>query len=193
MKKLMIAAAIVCAAAFAEAASFSWQATQVGYDATGAKYTGTPSDGSMVLVLLNNGDSADWSAFETATVVSEASTYTYQAAGTPFPPESFKVSGTMMDDSKLAVKNWYAVLFQDKAGNLHRLNAYGTETALDTAVQVTSWNGGAADPVTLSSGSDKFNFATSAWQVAPSDVPEPTSAMLLLLGVAGLALKRKRA
>ena len=34
--------------------------------------------------------------------------------------------------------------------------------------------------------------AATAWVAAPS-VPEPTSAMLMLLGVAGLALKRKRA
>ena len=35
------------------------------------------------------------------------------------------------------------------------------------------------------------NFATQTWTMA--EVPEPTSGLLLLLGVAGLALKRKRA
>ena len=33
----------------------------------------------------------------------------------------------------------------------------------------------------------------SSWSTAGSSVPEPTSGLLLLLGVAGLALKRKRA
>ena len=34
--------------------------------------------------------------------------------------------------------------------------------------------------------------AAMAWTAVPSDVPEPTSAMLMLLGMAGLALRRKR-
>ncbi len=40
-------------------------------------------------------------------------------------------------------------------------------------------------------------FATSSsidnWNVQPAPIPEPTSGLLMLLGMAGLALKRKRA
>ena len=35
--------------------------------------------------------------------------------------------------------------------------------------------------------------AAMAWTKVPADVPEPTSAMLMLIGMAGLALRRKRA
>ena len=38
------------------------------------------------------------------------------------------------------------------------------------------------------------NFGNIAgWSYTPNDVPEPTSGLLMLLGVAGLALRRKRA
>ena len=36
-------------------------------------------------------------------------------------------------------------------------------------------------------------YQGAGWYTASSNVPEPTSGLLMLLGVAGLALKRKRA
>ena len=37
------------------------------------------------------------------------------------------------------------------------------------------------------------NFSSATWQPMSSSIPEPTSGMLMLLGVAGLALRRRRA
>ena len=35
--------------------------------------------------------------------------------------------------------------------------------------------------------------AATAWIAVPADIPEPTSGVLMLLGMAGLALRRRRA
>ena len=190
MKKLMIAAAIVCAAAFAQAASFSWDASKLAYDEAGTKYTAAPTDGSFVLVLLNNGDTADWAAADAANIVSTA-TASYSKASGP-KPESFKVTGTVGDN--LAVKNWYGVMFQDKEGALHRLIDYSSKDLIDTSVQIASWDGTDIGAITLSSGSDTYTFTSVAYQVQPNatPTPEPTSGLLLLLGVAGIALRRKQ-
>jgi len=42
------------------------------------------------------------------------------------------------------------------------------------------------DSQTIDFGSD------GSWPASPAPIPEPTSGLLLLLGVAGLALKRKQ-
>lgn len=61
----------------------------------------------------------------------------------------------------------------------------------------------ASNPLTATAYSDKETHTTASWSIgatatpiAATDftaVPEPTSGLLILLGVAGLALKRKRA
>ena len=64
----------------------------------------------------------------------------------------------------------------------------GTEWTL-TSNHIT----GTTDPYSSLSTAKLTTAVPLSWTITSSSVPEPTSGLLLLLGVAGLALRRKRA
>ena len=180
MKKLMIAVAIVCAAAMSQAAAITWGAGSVNFvDKDGAVHTAaTAPAGKFVLVYLGNG-TADW---DSATVVNEGTV----AFGNSVGKLSAKVSGrySWVYESTGNPKNGviFGVMFRDDKGNLNYLS-----TVDGTAIKTEFAIAGMTDD--LYSG--VMNFSSSNYTVA-SAVPEPTSALMLLLGVAGLALRRKQ-
>ena len=179
MKKLIIAAAIVCAAAMSQAASIDWAAaTAANYvDKDGNVMTAATADaGKFVLVYLGNG-TADWAS---ATVVNEGKI----EFGNSMGKLSAKASGTLawsFDDGTYANNDIFGVMFKDSEGNLRQL-----ETVDGTPILTEFKISGMGD--NLYTGN--MQFSSSNYTVA--SVPEPTSALMLLLGVAGLALRRKQ-
>ena len=77
--------------------------------------------------------------------------------------------------------NYYLVLV-DSTGKNYTATAYNYTARADTASP-------SADAITLALPAATVNSGMTEF----SGVPEPTSALLLMFGVAGLALKRKRA
>ena len=188
MKKLMIAAAFVCAAAVTQAASISWTLDSIYAPGADGKGWGTElasGDGYVTQLIVGTGVSegvitgviADWVDPEIGTLDGGYS-------------ENFFDSEELMK----ADTDYYAQVIITK-GDSTLTSAIGT-------INAASFNDSVAEPMFSTDPSSVANienftatskgiFAESGW--TSSATPEPTSGLLLLLGVAGLALKRKRA
>jgi len=181
MKKLIIAAAVVCVAAMSQAASVYWGGAIATVDGTDTLPAGTQAallfsdsafsgaattldnwavggaadnGGSVVnLYALSSGDSANWAFM-----------------------------GTYSKDG--SVDGYYAVLVLNDAGDSASYYDIGsisgtTGASSPTDMQINpSWT----STEYLTSG----GYTTAV-------APEPTSGLMLLLGMAGLALRRRRA
>ena len=172
MKKLMVAFAAVAMVACAQAASISWNSDKV-YD-----YAGT----------LLGSSTAYTAALSIFSLDSTSGTYTditSQWSGTLSKSAASKsaYSGTASNTS-LGSGTYYA-----------KLVIQNSEWSYESAYAAFSFNATAipAQSVNLQTlGAMASNTsATSNYGWTP--VPEPTSGMLLLLGMAGLALRRRRA
>ena len=181
MKKLIIAVAIVSAAAFAQAADFNWGIAGL----VNTTDTGFLADGCIGRVFSTADIARDTLMSELAVGNFDNWTKGYQenavsgGEGTipGLPTWASKEAGTY---------NWYAVVL-DASTTVEAKNFYASEavpyTLVDGKGSETSINFG--DQFDIMYGNDKWT--------AVNNVPEPTSGLLLLLGVAGLALRRRRA
>ena len=190
MKKLIMAAAIVCAAVGLQAAQFVWtfQADDAmgGYTvADSATYYLVNGDSGLgaALSAILTADGAD--AFTTA-----LSGYTYtsgtlssgNANGTFYNAAGDYATMIIMSDGLTGGKD-FAYSEYDVSGNLFTPPASGA-----VAEFYASDYGDPDYAAARGAGTIKGSSPTP-----PTPIPEPTSGILLILGMAGLALKRKRA
>ena len=185
MKKLMIAAAIVCAAAFAQAASCTWGSGSIktAKDATGG-WSSTYVQNAGVEVTMNVYfiDAATYAGLSSKTQQELFNSYSTKSAdltGVNRNPSTSALIGaiTINDTEKALAEDMYAVVTATYTDATYGDMFMAT---LAKSTYNTSTTKGAANSI-LSNVAD--------WQA----VPEPTSGLLLLLGVAGLALRRRRA
>ena len=187
MKKLLIAAAIVCAAAMSQAAVCNWSMSNVtaypGAESAAAGWKAYLISASEydAFSALSGDKVAGWLAKQTPIDTTET-----VAGGRG----SINLGGTTGDNYGVgATESAFIVLFNNASAADATYYAYtGTKTSDPVG------DGGAA----ISLGWGDFAAETTGWKSmaggpGPEPVPEPTSAMLLLLGVAGLALRRKQA
>ena len=170
MKKLLVVVAALTIAAVAQASSFKWTAANVyGADGT-TKFTGT----AEIYAYLSTATLAD------AVKVADA----------------YVVGGTFKSDA-VGTANGFTYEWADAVGD-KTYNFYfviedgGKEFSSATSDPSVIKSGIAAATATTTVGFANMQSATqnaSNWAA----VPEPTSGLLLILGMAGLALKRKRA
>ena len=191
MKKLMIALAAVAVGVAANAASFAWQVPSGRiFDGTGttgaAGYSGTVGLAAYLfdagvysqetLVSALSGSGADYSkAIAGATTVVNSDARVDAKSFTYGVTESFNAYFVIVGDDKVFISNSMASGIQASA-----------EQAIDFASVSTP------SKTTFTSGTFAANGA-GWYSTAAAPVPEPTSGLLMLLGMAGLALRRRRA
>ena len=177
MKKLMIAAFAVAVAAVAQAASISWNATAYNYitKAGVVQTAATALEGDFVLAYLGTG-TADWN---NATVANVGTVSYGTVKGVANAKASGSYAWTYGAEGTPSNGDIFGVMFKDDKGDLYQLEyADGskvTETVTISGMGNNTW-------------ATAFTFATGNYTA----VPEPTSGLLLLLGMAGLALRRKQ-
>jgi len=174
MKKIMIALAAIALAVGAQAATVSWKVTTGGSDYAGMTvYAFANTTTATILSACASGVEGDWSA-----LFADASVGTNTGSGTRLTAAGDN-NGIKADDT---------LTFVIVDGNV----ADGSNYFVFNSVDIPAAN--VYEPPTTGTA---LSFKAANLSVAGSGtftaVPEPTSGLLMLVGLAGLALRRRRA
>ena len=189
MKKLMIALAVVAMGVAANAASYTWSTTGRLYDGSGNTGSDYYVKGATAYLMF------------TSVVAQDAlvESYLSDAAAAQSTVTSKKIgSATVNDEGRISSSASYDTTAQHDAYivifNGDKMYVSATAVASYDALNPTDVKDiafGAQTSVSKATFADTTTtYAGAGWY---QSVPEPTSGLLLLLGMAGLALKRKRA
>ena len=187
MKKLIIAAAIVCAAAMSQAASYTWSNMDgtVWQAACGGDYWETVTEGTAAYFVFVDAYSQDSLVADFKNNAVDMTKL--NAAGTGAINEEGGVSPTSATgDYTSNQQAYFAVLDDGKLFISSETTAYYDPLMPGDAIF------GDQDPFS-DPDQTPIRMAADGYQGAGWYAPEPTSGLLLLLGMAGLTLKGKRA
>lgn len=194
MKKLMMAAAIALVAVGVQAASVDWVFTE---QVKTANTYADLSSASAYLFLASDWATVAGKATGTQLKVEDFSGFLDSQAltkTTAATANTFGMNQKTFTDAKVAGSKSYNIVVVDSLAD-------GGKVWVSEALTVDSWDETVKPEPThtlakwavakantakyLTGDSNAYTFGSGG------DTPEPTSAMLLLLGVAGLALRRK--
>ncbi len=187
MKKLMMAVAIVCATVCAQAAATKWSASNI--------------------FAMNNTDKV---ASGTTAYLFNAATFSQTALVTAFAGEDFDISANAIGSTTLSgagvignravdvtgttpstTANMYLAILQTIDGSDYLFISTQKDVTMSASESTATTVGlGALTAVSQAAALDATKGYTGAGWYA---VPEPTSGLLMLVGLAGLALRRRRA
>ena len=192
MRKLIIAAVAVCAAACVQAGAYTWGLGSYNDEDSSGGYL-TDADFTVIQLLgtvaeTDNGNGTYALDFTGTSLLNSTS-----AANADYTIGSVEYNPSVTSDAVTqGTPQAFSILVLEQSGVSDYANYRGSYAL------ITGTSSPDSDP---NDGSVFMNLATTAAVTADmyktagpaQDVPEPTSGLLMLLGVAGLALRRKHA
>ena len=174
MKKLIIVAAVALLAGMSQAASIKWgngtSSPLVGLDGSTKITAANATAWGLTLTLMH--------ADGTATPSTQSSINSMSAGVMSTTAWSYTYGTDATNGDQFYI---HAVMTVDK-------KEYEMDIGKDSPFAISAVNNTGTDTFTWAAGS----YGGSMWKETAA-VPEPTSGILMLLGMAGLALRRKRA
>ena len=177
MKKLMIVAFAAMLGITANAAAVTWSMSGV------TASPDAPAAAGWAVYVMDASTFSTFSALDGDKVAAYAAANALYSGATTDGRTGVNANITNGDFAANATVNSYMVIFNNA------VTADATYFAYTDASSVTISEGGANAGMNFGTFANA-TAATGGWQ--STDVPEPTSGLLLLLGVAGLALRRKQ-
>lgn len=165
MKKIMMALAVAGIGLGLNAASVSW------------KYTGEAADAGYSVYLYTSAVAEKYDSFDL--LVEDSFANASVVAKTSRGVTTYTIAANSVSDSNLGDTLYYVLVSGDTA----KTYAYGSSD-----ISSLTFDPGAQQTAPGTLALTKADFS-KAGQI----VPEPTSGLLMLLGMAGLALRRRRA
>ena len=193
MKKLIMAAAVALAAIGLNAATVNWQATKgYLYDGKGdsaAKITSGSAYLMFVTASYTQSDlvadfkTANGNAAATLTAMGESGA---MATGAGSIGSNARLAGASQYATTSDGSVYFVVFNGDKMYISDTADAIYDSVTAEATASFASITSSSKQTLDIAGG-----YTSAGWYAA--SVPEPTSGLLMLIGLAGLALRRKRA
>ena len=192
MKKLMMAAAVALAAIGLNAATVNWSCNKgYLYDGAGDSAARITSGSAYLMLVTSSYTQSDLVAdFKAANYKADATITQMNAsgavAGNASVGSNARISGGTGTGPASDGTAYFVVFNNDKMYISATTDyVYDSVTGEATASFLTSMSNSSKQTIDIAGG-----YSGAGWY---GDVPEPTSGLLMLIGMAGLALRRKRA